>query len=80
MDDIEDTTSKARKILSMMKRRVVTNKLVLIFIILILFAAICIVVWVRWIGPMIARRQGAPAAPPMGPAPVALPVAPPPHP
>jgi vesicle transport through interaction with t-SNAREs 1 len=54
VEHVEDGVSRARKILGSMGRRVVTNNLILAFIILVLFAAICAVAYFRWINKLIA--------------------------
>jgi len=69
LDEVDDNVTGARRVLTIMKRRVITNKIILIFIILILLAAEGVVVWVRWIQPMI-KTPGAPVSPAAPSAPV----------
>lgn len=49
LDIIEEKTGMAQRVLSAMRRRVITNKLVLIFIILVLLAANMLIIYFTWI-------------------------------
>jgi len=46
---IDDNMTRSRKILSSMTRRIATNKLILAFIIVALFAANCLIIYFKWI-------------------------------
>jgi len=52
---INDNIIKGRKILSSMSRRIVTNKIILLFIIIVLIAAIGAIIYFRWIAPLIKK-------------------------
>eukprot|EP01122_Echinamoeba_exundans_P005031 TRINITY_DN15213_c0_g1_i1.p1 TRINITY_DN15213_c0_g1~~TRINITY_DN15213_c0_g1_i1.p1 ORF type:complete len:246 (+),score=61.31 TRINITY_DN15213_c0_g1_i1:169-906(+) len=74
LDEVDGNISKARSLLNMMKRRVITNKLILVFIIILLLLAEGLIVYFRWIKPLVENNT-APSAPPTN-----SPVAPPPPP
>jgi len=61
LDEVDSNVTRARQVLAAMSRRVVTNKLILLFIILILTAAIAIVVYFKWI------RKTSPPTPSVAP-------------
>jgi hypothetical protein len=48
MDEIDDNLGRARGILRAMARRVMTNKLILAFIVLLLVFAIVLIAWLKW--------------------------------
>lgn len=49
--DTDDSLNKGNKILRTMARRVVTNKLIMVFIIFLLLCGIGLVVWLVWFPP-----------------------------
>ena len=57
VEHVEDGITRSRKILSSMGRRVVTNNVILAFIILVLFVAICAVAYFRWINKLIGTSR-----------------------
>eukprot|EP01125_Pyxidicula_operculata_P009632 TRINITY_DN3161_c1_g1_i1.p1 TRINITY_DN3161_c1_g1~~TRINITY_DN3161_c1_g1_i1.p1 ORF type:complete len:172 (-),score=38.58 TRINITY_DN3161_c1_g1_i1:111-626(-) len=59
LDEMDDNITKARKIITTMGRRVITNNLILGFIILLLVGAIGAVVYFKWVGPIIALASSA---------------------
>jgi len=83
LDDVNSDVKRARKILASMGRRIVTNKLILIFIIIVLLGATGFVIYWRWVH--IAKSSSpspaptAPIAPTVAPtvAPTIAPTAPP---
>eukprot|EP01121_Diplochlamys_sp_Union-15-3_P017552 TRINITY_DN6201_c0_g1_i1.p1 TRINITY_DN6201_c0_g1~~TRINITY_DN6201_c0_g1_i1.p1 ORF type:complete len:262 (+),score=55.27 TRINITY_DN6201_c0_g1_i1:94-879(+) len=60
LDGINDNVKRGRSILSAMSRRVVTNKIILLFIILCLIAANIAVIYVRWIRPLTEHTPTTP--------------------
>lgn len=77
MNDIEEKTTGARRILGAMRRKVIGNKLILGFIIFILLIADFLIVFFRWIYPRI--KKNGPSPPPVNPPPpppVSIPTAP----
>jgi len=82
MEVVDGKVERTRTILTSMGRGIVTNKIILVFIILILIAAIGIITYVKWIAPLIiylAPVFNPPVAPMPAPQvqpPVAPPVAP----
>jgi len=73
LDVIDDNVSRARTVLSAMGRRVVTNKLILAFIIFILFAAVIGIIYIRWIGSMVNKFTPSTPTPTPTPTPIPLP-------
>jgi len=57
LSHIDDNMTRGRKLLTSMARRVATNKLILAFIIFVEFVAICLIVYFKWIGPLIQKAQ-----------------------
>ncbi|KAL6063507.1 Vesicle transport through interaction with t-SNAREs 1B [Balamuthia mandrillaris] len=49
---VNDNITQSRKIMQAMSRRVITNKLVLVFIIVILLASIMLIVYLKWGRPL----------------------------
>lgn len=64
LDVIEEKTGMAQRVLSAMRRRVITNKLVLIFIILVLIAANILIIYFKWI-----RKSNKTPTSPVAPSP-----------
>jgi vesicle transport through interaction with t-SNAREs protein 1 len=54
---IDDNITRSRKILASMSRRIATNKMILAFIILILAAAIGLIVYFKWLSPLINKAK-----------------------
>ena len=53
LEDMDDSIDKSRGILSIMKRRIISNKLILLFIIVLLVIANFVVIFIKWIYPHI---------------------------
>jgi hypothetical protein len=60
MDDIGSDVSSTRTILTNMSRRVITNKAILVVIIILLVLGILVVVGVKWIRPLVLPWIPAP--------------------
>jgi hypothetical protein len=78
MNNIEEKTSAARRVLSVMRRRVIGNKLILGFIIFILLVGNSLIIYFRW--GYKKKSNNAPSAPKSAPAhasPPPIPIAPP---
>jgi len=58
LDGIDDNMTRSRKILSSMTRRIATNKMILAFIIVILFAANGLIIYFKWIAPLVKKAGG----------------------
>jgi vesicle transport through interaction with t-SNAREs protein 1 len=61
--EIDDNITKARRILGAMARRIATNNLILALIIVLLFAAICIIIWFKWLNPLVHVITPSPPPP-----------------
>lgn len=77
MDQIEVKTSAARRILGVMRRRVIGNKLILGFIIFVLLLGNALIIYFRWgykksSGKTPSAPVAAPRAAPVNPPPVAV--------
>jgi hypothetical protein len=80
MNNIEEKTSAARRVLGVMRRRVIGNKLILGFIIFILLVANALIIYFRW-GYKKASNKPSPSPPVhSGPPPVITSTPPPPPP
>jgi len=55
LDEIDQNLSFSQKILNAMNRRIITNKLILVLIILVLLASIGLIVYFKWVGPLISK-------------------------
>lgn len=73
MNNIEEKTSAARRVLSVMRRRVIGNKLILGFIILVLLTANFLLIYFKWIHKK--KKPSPPSAPPTPVAAAPIPVA-----
>jgi len=52
---IDDNMTRSRKILNAMTRRIATNKLILAFIILVLLLGNGLIIYFKWVGPLINK-------------------------
>jgi len=73
MEVIDDTVNRSRNILNSMGTRIITNKIILSFIIVVLIVAILTIVYFKWVQPLLQYLDPY-FNPPAEPAPIPVPV------
>jgi len=74
MEVIDDTVNRSRSILDSMGTRIITNKIILVFVIVVLIVAILTIVYFKWISPLLKYLDPIfnPSVPAPYPAPVPI--------